>query len=244
VDVPLGRDTSSRAAARFDFGVHASRDLTGNENHGASVSGRVRDGVLRGVMSVGDSASLRLGPNCSVAVWASLDPEPPYNDQVLLSKKPTWNAPQGYEFLFDNRTRRIKFLGSESGPFAEAVSPALSPNRWYHFAASVLNGAVRIYLDGVELTQRSGAQPVLGPWPGSSSLYIGGNGEGDRKWVGGVQQVTLYARPLSGQEIVALASQVPPFDASSALGRVGARSALAWVVATVLVVLASLSTVC
>jgi hypothetical protein len=71
---------------------------------------------------------------------------------------------------------------------------------WYHIAASHDGATVKCYLDGVE-TDSAPMPSIIG---GPSSLLIGSDGWRD-DWIGAIDEVAIYNRGLSDEEVLYLA---------------------------------------
>ena len=80
------------------------------------------------------------------------------------------------------------------------VDQELAVDEWYHIAASHDGETVRCYLDGVE-TDSAPMSTITG---GPSSLLIGSDGWRS-DWVGAIDEVAIYDRGLSADEILYLA---------------------------------------
>jgi len=80
------------------------------------------------------------------------------------------------------------------------VDQELAVDEWYHIAASHDGETVRCYLDGVE-TDSAPMSTITG---GPSSLLIGSDGW-RCDWIGAIDEVAIYDRGLSADEILYLA---------------------------------------
>lgn len=238
VVVGEGQDERSGLVARWRFAAQAGDPLPGL----ADRSGHGHDGVLlRGslggsgldgsgnvaAVTVADAADLRLfaAPTTSAAAdirigegraticaWIACDPARSDPDQVILSKKATWDAPSGWELLYQHQEGKLKFLGSESGPFVEAATGVLAPG-WHHIAVTMQDTSASVWLDGRQV----GAGTIRGIWPGDEALTIGGAASDlARSFRGPIAAVEIYRRTLSASEIAALATRIPAAPAPAA----------------------------
>ena len=92
---------------------------------------------------------------------------------------------------------------SSWGPDLFSPSP-LTMGQWHHVAVTNAGNLVTLYLDGVPVN--SGSLPIDTP-PANSQFFIGkvGGQYGDiRRLQGQVDEVTLYARALTSEEIAAI----------------------------------------
>jgi hypothetical protein len=80
------------------------------------------------------------------------------------------------------------------------VNQELAVDQWYHIAASHDGETVRCYLDGLE-TDSAPMSSIIG---GPSSLLIGSDGWRS-DWIGAIDEVAIYNRPLSEEEVLYLA---------------------------------------
>jgi hypothetical protein len=80
------------------------------------------------------------------------------------------------------------------------VNQELSVGEWYHIAASHDGATVKCYLDGVE-TDSAPMPSIVG---GPSSLLIGSDGWRS-DWIGAIDEVAIYNRGLSDEEVLYLA---------------------------------------
>lgn len=101
------------------------------------------------------------------------------------------------------------FRGGPGEPTGGSAKSPISDGEWHHVAATVTdNGTTNLYLDG----ELSGTLPAGGSIAsnGATRMLIGGNpdtaGGGYRTWNGGIDEVTMWNRELTPDEILTLAS--------------------------------------
>lgn len=124
----------------------------------------------------------------------------------------------GYLFAISNSRRlTLRLAGSSrKAPYASLTAMPLTPDRWHHVAVAVSRsaGTVQFYIDGNE----------AGSWPlqleiGSNTdapLLIGGNVEGTGYLNSRVDEVHLYNRALSLDDIATvMAPGMPLYEPSS-----------------------------
>ena len=80
-------------------------------------------------------------------------------------------------------------------------STVLQSGRWYHVAATYDGSMWRLYLNGLQDGLRSESGTLLS---GSNPFYIGAQGIGSFPFSGSVDDVHIYRRALSPQEIAAI----------------------------------------
>jgi hypothetical protein len=134
-----------------------------------------------------------------------------------------WQRGQGPERfgLFFGLTGSKLLLASDvwgrvEAPLGEAVG------RWVHVAATHDDGGrMRLYIDGQEVAEHRGPRQPLGG--GTNPLTIGGHiHRGASRNItqqihGSLDELLLYRRTLSGEEIAALASDEAPLILESQL---------------------------
>ncbi|GDY13974.1 hypothetical protein LBMAG53_28520 [Planctomycetota bacterium] len=238
VVVGEGQDDQSGLVARWRFTplagdpMPALGDRSGHGHDGILLRGSLGLGGLEGsalpvAVTVADAADLRLfaAPTTSAAAdirigegraticaWIACDPQSSQPDQVILSKKETWDAPAGWELLYQHQEGKLKFLGSESGPFVEAATGVLTAG-WHHVAVAMQDTSASVWLDGRQVA----AGTIRGIWPGDAPLTIGGtSGDPARSFRGSVASAEIYRRKLASAEIAALATKAPNLPAPAA----------------------------
>lgn len=101
---------------------------------------------------------------------------------------PPNNAPPGALFYFDGTTSTW-----------DATPTILVPNQWYHVAYVRDGSNIRVYLDGeLELTATA---PVSGVFDQGTWVFGGRSDTNTLKWPGNVDEVAIYGRVLSQNEI-------------------------------------------
>src|SRR5207245_1994430 len=89
--------------------------------------------------------------------------------------------------------------------FTEIVSPlAYNDGDWHHAAAVLQSGLVRIYVDGVLVAQDT-TNPITSVRASTQTIV----GQVASDFAGDIDEVLVYARPLSDVEIAALAPPLP-----------------------------------
>jgi hypothetical protein len=94
--------------------------------------------------------------------------------------------------------------------------------RWSHLAVTYDGAAVSLFVDGDEVSRRPTTGPILGT---PSPLWIGGNQPYGEYFQGLIDEVRIYDRPLSGEEVRAeMATPIGDATGPTARGLVGAWS--------------------
>jgi hypothetical protein len=198
----------------------AARDDSGNEHHGQVAGGSwISDGRFSGGLrlTTGDSVLVpgfpQAAPSFTVAVWIRLSTEQLVMDNnawvAILS---TENFQQGgWQLNIDNRSTRPLF------DFAYWITPlrkylfaecdCVEVDRWIHLAAVVDEEAnqVTLYRDGAIGDQQTRPADIT---PGDSTLYFGRWNKDERLLSGDLDDIAVWNRPLSANEIATLTSSM------------------------------------
>ena len=113
-----------------------------------------------------------------------------------------------YAYYFGALNDEIIFGFSAEGAYREFTTPSLNlaTGTWHHIAATFDNSTdeVRLYHDGVEVLA---ATTTYEPSATTHNIYIGSSEDG-ADWDGVLDDVRIYDRALTGQEVAALATEV------------------------------------
>jgi hypothetical protein len=130
----------------------------------------------------------------TVAFWLKPDATADFNQQV--------GAPQGWgRFRFHTGAEGNVYCGTSVGQRFHVRPGTVTVGDWQHFAYTFDNGAARFYRNGAQLASAIHAMPVV--WTG---LEIGQNGA--QTIDGGADDVRVYERALSADEVRTLADPV------------------------------------
>lgn len=153
-------------------------------------------------IDVGDDSSLTFSEQITVACWI----------QVRAFDR-NWNAvvTKGDDWVLA-RTRddnRVAFLclGLTGGGWPEVYSGDVNDGQWHHLAGVYDGAKLCLYQDGDCVDSKSLHGLINRKW---SRVLIGENGQApDRYWNGLIDDVRLYSRALSAEEIGVLADLEP-----------------------------------
>lgn len=211
-------------------------DDSGNDHHGTLTGGTWIEGQFKGALhfELGSEVSVRAFPPATdqwtVALWV----RPPSEDLgatylTLLSTELVFNGGWEMNVLLEPNNRLYQFsyyLGPKKPDYYTHNCACVVAQRWTHLAA-VVNGAagtLDFYHDGL-LDKTASVPPATSPagprliLPGSSSLFMGRFLAPDpeqmppefRRFKGDLDDVAIYDRALSINEVAALArGPVPP----------------------------------
>ncbi|MGH1537770.1 MAG: LamG domain-containing protein, partial [Gammaproteobacteria bacterium] len=101
---------------------------------------------------------------------------------------------------------RWLWMGIGGSFFSPEIS--LLPNQWYHIVGTFDDDAdeVRMYIDGVEVLSENTSATLTS---NSDSLFIGSNWEEFKWWEGLLDDIRLYDRALTAEEIEELYKSAP-----------------------------------
>ncbi len=161
----------------------------------------VFDGVSADVL-IPPSPSLKFSNAFTLEAW--INPADVSNYRQIFS----WmaNAPdQSYQLgVAPNGALRMDISGN--GVVYDAlVSPndALPANAWTHVAGTYAGGAMKLYVNGVQVAAKNSTVTSL--YTGTSyNMYIGTTPLGTQRFAGLIDEMSAYSRALSGQEIQAI----------------------------------------
>ncbi len=224
-------DTFTTSACGSDEVVHlaldegsgtTATDSSAGGNDGTLIDGAVfeattGDGSASSVRFDGVDAAIGLGPidvagdEITLAARFRADSFPGGVSDPRLISKAVGTSADDHVFMLGTietagevRIRgRVRIGGSTTT--VVAGSGALATGVWYHAAMTYDGAVVRLYLDGVEV----GSAPLSGAIDTDPTVdvTVGRQGVGTPKgWDGLIDDVRIYARGLTGPEVVALAS--------------------------------------
>jgi hypothetical protein len=174
---------------------------TALEFHGLGVSGGGGDYI-----NCGSGASLDITGPISLALWIRPDADDPEGKatttapmaKALSTASPSWsyqvrygwNSPKPYmAFTFNTSPRAWVYVGQN-----------LTKGEWSHIACSHDGATLRCYLDGIERDSTPMGKITSSPAP----VLIGSDGWGC-DWIGAIDEVAIYNRALSANEVLYLA---------------------------------------
>ena len=212
ITAPAPAPTGVRGQWLMDEGSGTTvRDSSGWNNHGTvqgtvawgpgrSGSGLVLDGS-GGYVQVPEAASLDLSGPMTVAAWV----RPQVLATQYLVKKATQSR-DGFELSLSSSGRGF-FRANEvaSGNLYRVDATSVHPlGTWVHLAGTYDGTTMRFYVDGVLQGSVAGPSAVA---TNGLALGIGAEPGGYRKFRGGLDEVRVYDRALTAQEISALAGR-------------------------------------
>jgi glucose/arabinose dehydrogenase len=151
-------------------------DSTANANHGTNFGtlntpGRIGDAQYWNGSSwidAGADPSLAITGALTLEAWIRIDDPNLQDAPRVLSKKPFWDATQGYNLEYKPGDNNLTSVGSGSN-YARANGIDLDTD-WHWVGASISGGSAALYVDGVDRTSDSTLTPLAA---GAQSLRFG-----------------------------------------------------------------------
>jgi len=180
------------------------RDVSGHRHHGmmvgspmSPVEGKVGKALAftgGGFLDIADARGLNLSDAMTLALWV-------FPKQVgsmrLVDKGPAGGADA---YLLD--THPENHVRVILRPATLNTQEALPAGRWTHVAVTFAQGALRGYLDGRMAAEATNLRGNITPT--DLSLRLGADSEGQSRFVGLIDDVRIYRKALTGEEIGSL----------------------------------------
>ncbi len=197
----------------YPFNGNAN-DESGNGNHGVENGnvtlttdrfGKVDSAYLFDgsfdYINIGSSTDFDFTNNFSVGVWLK---------STTLNTLNTLVRKGQYSWSLEIRTIENAQFGADGISAVALGLTSLADDRWHHVIGTYDGSTISVYVDGVldDSKSTSGNSVVNG-----TEVWIGGNSQDDNRWfTGTMDDVRLYNRALSMEEVVALyAEESRPF---------------------------------
>lgn len=191
-------------------------DSSGENNHGTNngathnSSGGFNDGgayEFDGVndeINMGDVSDVEGIDDLSLSLWIKIINNS--EDGKLISKGSYFTSPSSFAMIYSGVTKRISFSVSNSR--YRWISFTLTNNQWYHLTGVYSNSSnfMKIYINGVEPTGGADDGTFITIPDNSYDLLIG-NDNTSLYFNGTIDDVRIYNRSLSADEIKALYNQ-------------------------------------
>lgn len=156
---------------------------------------------------IADGPLMDLTDAMSITAWIRLGATP--SELKTIFSKDT-----NYEFHIDN-SRRVYWWWNTSGGATRTLttSTAIALNTWYHIGIVYSPTRQSVYINGTEAVFSTNSNEILAT--NNLPMEIGADqGLAARIWSGGIDEIKLYDRALSGAEVIAdwNATRVCPGD--------------------------------
>jgi hypothetical protein len=208
-DIPIG-DPNLVGWWKLDEGQGTViLDWSGHDNHGTAmggprwVAGYDGDALqLDGVddyVEVPHAETLTVDREVTVMAWMNTQRHggPAADYQGIIAKS---NDPRSYS-LYTEVSGVLHFSTSSAGAYVGSTSSEQVPlNEWVHVAAMVIGGEHRYYINGEPAGQGGGGITLPGA-ADTASVLIGRTHEGSNELLGMIDDVRVYNKALTQQEI-------------------------------------------
>ncbi|MBI5360236.1 MAG: DUF2341 domain-containing protein [Planctomycetes bacterium] len=217
---PVYDETGSAGSWHFEEGAGTTAmDMSGNCNNGTltngpawSTSGKFGNALsfdgTNDYVDVSDSISQRPADKLTLEAWVYYADYAGSTYRHVIVKTISSGASPAlnpYGLWINSGQNLIKFGIYTSGGWTEFGTDAIAyKNQWAHITATYDGSAMRIYVNGNEKTSTAKTGNIDYRTPGE--LYIGAddddnNGTADYFWNGIIDEVHVYSRALSADEI-------------------------------------------
>lgn len=209
--------------AHYPFDGDVS-DTSGNMHHGTAMgnvvfgAGRHGSAAFFGdrwtMVSVPDDAQLDTDDAFTISAWinqtGSHDPGDRVQQQIIVQK--WWSHPVvGDYFVWVDAEEKFRFAVANKEPEYTVdileSAPLVERNVWAHVGVTFDGGNMNVFFNGSLVASKSSpvTHTALAEYDDDDIIIGNGGYERDYWWIGGIDDVRLYNRALSADEIAALA---------------------------------------
>jgi len=186
-------------------------DMVGNEWATGILNGALQFDGIRDYVEVPDSPSLDITEAITLAAWVK--PESTGAARWLIAKE-AWGADQAYGLNLSNGGQ-VEF-GIATGtawifkPAHEEITQTISDGTWSHVVGQYSPPYIKIFING-RLSQQwdIGSHSIN---TNDNNLLIGTMTKADQRYKGFADEIRIYNRALTEDEIAWLAGVTEPFD--------------------------------
>jgi len=172
-------------------------------NGGEWVSGKYGGGMELGAekfLEIADNDSLDLTTTLSISMWVKIAAGGEAT-QSGLEKQPAWQ-PGEYNLaaVYDGGVLlQAADLPADCADSA-VTTESIQDDKWHHIAGTWNGKVIKVYIDGVEKKSLACAGEIK---VGDGNMYVGSRG-GTQRWVNGMlDEIKVYNRALSADEVKA-----------------------------------------
>lgn len=196
-------------------------ETTGNAPQ-AKIEGRARwrGGKVAGGFELGGRTSIVLGDVVgadgagpfSISMWINRRND---DARIILSRRSDESDQRGYEVTHEGGNLTVVFRHKEGNEIHVSAKDALAKNEWLHLVVGYDgNGraaGVSVHVSGQRLELEVANDSLRGPSRSTAPLRLGGGPSGDH-FRGYIDDVRLYSRVLTDEEITRIAAYDPILD--------------------------------
>ena len=141
---------------------------------------------------------LTVDKDVTVMAWINTERHMGPNNQRWQGIVAKGNSPRSYSFYTESPS---KCMHLSVGGDGSVCTGEIALNEWQHVAAQVDNGTHRYWINGENVGEFAGKKPPPGN-ADTSNVLVGKTHEGNREFLGLIDEVRIWNRALSEDEIV------------------------------------------
>ncbi len=188
-DENTGTTTEDQTVNNHDGLLNNATWAPGHE--GAGIQFTTNSSTVR----VNNGEELAISGALSLAAWVRIS-DPEQNDYMrIISKKYGWDAPAGFELEYNPASNALNLLSSGNDMATAWVD---LDTEWHHIVATIDGTTAHIYLDGVDVTADNSVNALV---TSSEALFIGRHSLGGANFNGTLDDIRIYDKALSGEEV-------------------------------------------
>ena len=164
-------------------------------------------------IEVTDDATLDLGNNLTVSAWVRLETAVSYF--TFLCKGNLGTGDINYAFQTEGAGDKFRFFVLDAGAHEHIDSTtSVVTNTWYHVVITVNGATAKLYIDGtLETTDTIFTTSIP---TNAKALFFGARDDGTTQfWNGQIDEVGIWSRALTSDEVTALYNSRPVFSTGS-----------------------------
>lgn len=140
---------------------------------------------------------LTVDTNVTVMAWINAERHMGPNNQRWQGILSKGNSPRSYSFYTESPSECLHLSAGGSGSVCEGKIPL---NEWTHVVAQVEDGVHRYWLNGEHAGEFDGKNALPGA-ADTASVLVGKTHEGNREFLGLIDEVRIWNRALSMDEV-------------------------------------------
>ncbi len=213
------KDTPTIAHWNFESIENGTlQDVSGNENHGKIYQVKLIEGIAgkagyfnrQAFVDCSNPNRLNITGDMAISVWVKIKKPNIVNKDHsayyrVLSKRNAWNVPDGYELEINPEIGSLNLSGGAQGADGQGRIAFQTDEEWHHIAMVMKNGEVILFVDGRFIGKDKNADL---PAPNSTTLIIGATPRKTNFFYGAIDELMIFNRALSEQEIKLLSKKV------------------------------------
>lgn len=205
-----------------------ANDISGNNHHGRVMGATLTQGVSGEAYRFDGNAGIDLGhldfssEQFTVSGWIRTnEPGQPSDWKTWISKLDQSGGPFSLGLADGrpeegNRAHAMVWTGGSAEPnlYSRDIKQNLRDGRWHMFTFTYRSGSQNLYVDG----RLSASGTYSGPLPSNqTSVRIGGRNFGSfhHPWIGDVDEVLIYNRAISSDEVMQIFQIQRPANSSN-----------------------------